>query len=367
MLYSSSLSAALFITTLSYNVIIMFDKLIGNDHIKIVLRRLLAQKRVPNALLLAGENGVGKKQFALELAKAFVCLNPRNSEACDVCVNCRRAVKFNFPKADDRDAFKKVIFSEHSDIGQVIPYNKNILVDAIRELETEANFRPFQAQARFFIIDDADKMNDSASNALLKTLEEPPATSHIFLITSRPDALLPTIRSRCQTIRFAPVETTEIENYLTKTGSFATADVALLAKLSHGRLGNAQKTDIEKFRANRAAMLKVLESILIKTDRAELLRIGEEMNDAKNKDDFEARLDILQTIIHDVWAMRSAADAKILVNIDLLNDLKKFAERADSRRLSGWLSEIELLREQLAFNLNRKIAADALFMQMANG
>ena len=114
-------------------------------------------------------------------------------------------------------------------------------------------------------------------------------------------------------------------------------------------------------------MLKVLESILIETDRAALLRIGEEMNDAKNKDVYETRLDILQTLIHDVWAMRNASDTKILVNIDLLNDLKNFSDRADSRKLSGWLSEIELLREQLAFNLNRKIAADALFMQMANG
>jgi len=344
----------------------MFDKLIGNNPVKEVLRRLLAQKRVPNALLFAGADGVGKKQFALELAKSFVCQNPEMSEACDVCANCRRADKFTFPKPDDRDAFKKVIFSEHSDIGLVVPYNKNILVDAIRELETEANFRPYEASARFFIIDDADKMNDSASNALLKTLEEPPATSHIFLISSRPDALLPTIRSRCQTLRFAPIDAKEIENYLSKDVKFASADAALLAKLSNGKLGHARKTDLEKFRLNRAAMLKVLESILIKENRSELLRIAEEMNDAKNKDDYETRLDILQTLIHDLWTMLNNADAKILVNVDLINDLKKFAERAESKKLAAWLSEIETLREQLAVNLNRKIATDALFMQMAS-
>jgi len=344
----------------------MFDKLIGNNPVKAILRRLLAQKRVPNALLFAGAGGVGKKLFALELAKAFVCQNPKNSEACDLCSNCRRADNFTFPKADNRDAFKRVIFSEHSDIGLVIPYNKNILVDAIRGLESEAFFRPFEAAARFFIIDDADKMNDSASNALLKTLEEPPATSHIFLITSRPDALLPTIRSRCQMLRFAPIDTKEIEGYLLKDKKFTPDDAALLARLSNGQLGHAKKTDLEKFSANRAAMLKVLESILIKENRAELLRIAEEMNDAKNKDDYETRLDILQTLIHDVWATRNAASAKITVNIDLANDLKKFATRADSKRLAAWLSEIETLREQLAVNLNRKIATDALFMQMAN-
>lgn len=344
----------------------MFDQLIGNDSVKKILRRLLAQKRVPNALLFAGAGGVGKKRFALELAKAFVCQNPKNAEACDVCANCRRADNFAFPKTDDRDAFKRVIFSEHPDIGLVAPYNKNILVDAIRELETEANFRPFEAPARFFVVDEADKMNDSASNALLKTLEEPPAASYIFLISARPDALLPTIRSRCQTLRFAPIDAGEIENYLSKNKKFAAADAALLAKLSDGSLGQAQKTDLEKFRRSRDAMLKVLESVLIKENRSELLRIAEEMNDAKNKDDFEVRLDILQTLIHDVWATRNRADAKITINVDLATDLKRFAERADSPRLAAWLAEIETLRARLAVNLNRKIALDALFMQMAS-
>ena len=344
----------------------MFDKFIGNNHIKKVLRRLLASRRVPNALLFAGEDGVGKKQFALELAKSFVCQNPKIGEACDVCAACRRAGNFTFPKSDDKDAFKRVIFSEHSDIGLVVPFNKNILVDAIRGLESEAFFRPFEAAARFFIIDDADKMNDSASNALLKTLEEPAPTSHIFLVSSRPDALLPTIRSRCQMLRFAPITFGEIENYLLKTKQFTPADAALLAKLSSGKLGRALETDLDKFRQQRGAMLKVLESILLNENRAELLRIAEDMNDAKNKNDFEARLDILQTLIHDIWAMRNNADEKIQINVDLARDLQKLTERADSRRLSAWLSEIETLREQLAVNLNRKIATDALFMQMAN-
>ncbi|MDQ2746865.1 MAG: DNA polymerase III subunit delta' [Acidobacteriota bacterium] len=343
----------------------MFDKLVGNNHVKDILRRLIASRRVPNALLFAGENGVGKKRFALELARFFVCQNPKNAEACDVCAACRRADKFNFPKADDRDAFKKVVFSEHSDIGLVLPYNKNILVDAIRDLETEANFRPYEAAARFFIVDEADKMNESASNALLKTLEEPPANSYLFLITSRPDVLLPTIRSRCQTLRFAPVATQEIEDYLSKTKNFAPADAALSAKLSGGRLGSALETDLEKFRINRAAMLRVLEGILIKSDRVELLRAAEEMNDAKNKDEFEARLNILQTLTHDVWTLCHNAGEKLLINLDIISDLRKLAANANTKKLAAWLTEIETLRGNFAVNLNRKIAADALFMQMA--
>ncbi len=352
----------------------MFDKLVGNNHIKTVLRRLLVSKRVPNSLLFVGEDGIGKKHFALELAKAFVCQDPKNSEACDVCVACRRADKFNIPpvnentKVDDKlkDEFKKVFFSENNDVGIVAALKKNILIDAIRNLEVEAFSRPDKATARFFIIDDADKMNEPASNALLKTLEEPAATSHIFLITSRPDALLPTIRSRCQTVRFAPIAAHNIENYLLKTKRFSPDDAALLAKLSNGKLGHALETDLGKFREQRDVMLKVLDSILIKENRAELLRVAEEMNDAKNKDNYETSLEILQTLIHDVWTLKNNANEEILVNVDLVSDLKKLAASAESKRLSAWLLEIENLREGLAVNLNRKIATDALFMQMAN-
>ncbi len=351
----------------------MFDKLIGNNPIKEVLRRLLKSNRVPNALLFTGQSGIGKKRFALETAKSFICQNPRNSEACDACAACQRADIFTIPavnentKVDDslRDKFKTVFFSGHGDIGMIVPLKKNMYVDAVRDLEKEANFRPFEAKARFFIIDDADKMNDSASNALLKTLEEPPATSHLFLISSRPDALLPTIRSRCQIVRFAPIETNEIENYLLKTKDFSPADAALAARLANGKLGQALAGNVESFKTNRAAMMKVLESILIREDRAELLRIAEEMNDAKNKDDYETRLDILQNLIHDVWTMRHRADAKLLINFDIAADLQRFANNAEAKKLAAWLAEIEILREQLAVNLNRKIATDALFMQMA--
>ncbi len=347
----------------------MFDKLIGNQPIKEILRRMLAADRVPHSLLFVGAEGVGKKRFALELAKAFVCQTPSNFEVCDKCSACKRADKFAFPKPDDRDAHQEVIFSEHADIGLVIPYNKNILIDAVRDLEKEANFRPYEAKARFFLIDDAEKLNtakDNAANALLKTLEEPAPTSYIFLITSRPDALLPTILSRCQTIRFAPIPSKEIENHLLETKKFSPDDALLLAKLSAGSIGHALSMDLEKFRRQRESMLKVLESLLIKQDRAVLLRTAEEMNDAKNKDNYNASLDILESLIHDVWKLSLGGNDENIVHADIKTHLKKLAENAASNRLASWLVEIETMRENFNVNLNRKIATDALFMQMAN-
>ena len=123
--------------------------------------------------------------------------------------------------------------------------------------------------------------------------------------------------------------------------------------------------NLETFRSRRETMLRALESLTAKKDRAALLQAAEEMNDAKNSPFYENYLEILQTLIHDVWTLRlGSADA--LVNGDLNNALQKIAWAADSRKLSAWLLEIETLRANLSVNLNRKIAADALFMQMAN-
>lgn len=344
----------------------MFNKIVGNEQIKQVFRRLLRSQRLPNSLLFVGENGVGKKPFALELAKAFVCRTPVEGEACDECSACLRAEKFNIPtNAEKNDEFKKVFFSEHSDIGIVTAYKNNIFIDAIRSLEVESNFRPYEGKGRFFIIDEADKMNDAATNALLKTLEEPSLTSHIFLLTSRPNALLQTIRSRCQTVRFAPIEAKEIEKHLLDTKKIAPDDAAMLAKLSGGSIGKALNLDLGKFREKREAILKVLESLIVSHNRAVLLKTGEEMNDAKNKDSYNDYLTILQTVVHDIWLLNLNTDSEI-VNADLKKQLVRLAQQSNRNNLAEWLKEIETLRENFTVNLNKKIATDALFMKMAS-
>ncbi|MEK7723537.1 MAG: DNA polymerase III subunit delta' [Acidobacteriota bacterium] len=344
----------------------MFNKIVGNKQIKDVFRRLLRQERLPNSLLFVGENGIGKKPFALELAKAFVCRNPVDGEACDNCSACLRADKFNIPTPTDKnkDEFKKVFFSEHSDIGIVTAYKNNILIDAIRSLEAESNYRPYEAKARFFVIDEAEKMNDAAANALLKTLEEPSQTSHIFLLTSRPNTLLQTIRSRCQTVRFAPIDAEEIKNHLLDTKKFAPDDAAMLAKLSGGSIGKALNLDLGKFREKRETILKVLESLIVSHNRAVLLKTGEEMNDAKNKDSYNDYINILQSVIHDIWLLNLNTDSEI-VNADLKNQLIRLAQQSNRNNLAEWLKEIETLRENFTVNLNKKIATDALFMRMA--
>lgn len=342
----------------------MFEKILGNANAKNILKRLLEKNRVPHSFLFSGLEGIGKKQFAIEIAKSLVCSNTISSSACGTCKDCGRASNFSYPKSDDRDSHKKIIYSEHTDVGIVIPYRNNILVDAIRDLENAANFRPYEANARIFIVDDADGLNDSAANALLKTLEEPSETTYLFLVTSRPSTLLPTIHSRCQRINFAPVETNEIEKFILEKENIPTEDAKLRAKISGGSVGRALNLDLEKYYEHRLKMLDVLRSLNSSRNFSILLKTSEEIADPKNRDDYENSINTLELLLVDIWTLGNAENAEA-VNFDISKDLRHLAQNIDNQTVSNWIREVETLTVDLKSNLNRKVATDALFMKMA--
>ena len=343
----------------------MFNQLVGNQGVKKLLKRMLESGRVPGALLFMGEEGVGKKLFAIELAKALNCRSPRGVEACDECSACKRIARFNYPQSDKSEDWEQLIRTDHADVALVMAPKRVLKVDQMRAIEREANYRPFEGKARVFLVDDADKLNDSSANALLKTLEEPPRTSHVILITSRPAMLLPTIRSRCQVIRFSPLSVAEIEQYLSADKTAKASELRLRARLAGGSIGRALRSDLEDYESQRAVMLRVLEALAITGDSYQLLNASEELNSAKYKDDYEAMLDILEGLIRDAW--RLALGAKEIVNEDVRAQLAGIAERIQTRDAARWIAETELLREQLTVNINRKVATDALFLSMAAG
>jgi len=342
----------------------MFDELIGNSRVKAVLKRMLVSDRLPGAMLFTGEEGIGKKLFALEIARALNCRTPKDNEACGVCSSCVRIKKLNYPTRDDADEWTQIIWTDHPDVGLVIAPRRVLRVEQMRQIEKEANFRPFEGKARAFLIDEADKLNDASANALLKVLEEPPRTSHLILITARPAMLLPTILSRCQMIRFSPLTPAEIESHLVKTDLDAKT-ARLRARAAGGSMGRALSNDLVTFTSQRKAMLKVLNALVLSNDRAQLLRSAEQLNEAQYKDEFEERLDVLETLIRDAWMLSLGVDSSRIVNEDLSAELKEVAQKMDPSRAGDWILQIEDLREQLIVNVNRKITTDSLFLVMA--
>ena len=344
----------------------MFSNLLGNDEAKETLTRLFAGERLPGSLLFIGDEGIGKKLFALEFARMLNCRNRVGVEACDECSPCKRISRSKFlPFGNADDDKERIIWSEHADVAMVRPYKQIIRVSPIRELEREANFRPFEGTARVFIIEDADYMNDQASNALLKTLEEPQPSSHLILTTSNPTALLATIRSRCQVIRFAPIPVDELESFLIRSQGLTDSDAKLLARLARGSLGRALSADLETYRERRAAMLTVLKALTLEGDVGQLLRAAEELA-AGDRDEYEQTLEGLETLIRDAWSLRLERPQDSIINLDLVTDLKPIAAEMQSRPARAWLQAIEELRGTLEVNINRRIATDALFLTMAS-
>ena len=343
----------------------MFDELTGNARVKAALKRMLVADRLPGALLFTGEEGIGKKLFALEVARALNCRTPKDHEGCGVCPSCVRIRKLNYPQRDDADEWTQIIWTDHPDVGLVVAPKRVLRVEQMRQIEKEANFRPFEGKARIFLIDEADKLNDASANALLKVLEEPPRTSHLILITARPAMLLPTILSRCQMIRFSPLTPDEIETHLVKNNLVDMKTARLRARAAGGSIGRALSGDLVTFTSQRKAMLKVLNALVLSEDRAQLLRSAEELNEAQYKEEFEERLDVLETLIRDAWMLSLGVETSQLVNEDLSVDLKPISQKLDSSRAGDWILQIEDVREQLIVNVNRKITTDSLFLVMA--
>jgi DNA polymerase-3 subunit delta' len=210
---------------------------------------MVSKARVPPSLLLSGPEGAGKLQAAMNLAKALNCLRVAEGEtdACDECSACTRIEQ-----------------GSHSDVRLIGPEGPGgqVKAEAVRQVVTESPFRPFEGKIRVYIFKDADRMNPTAANTLLKTLEEPPPCTILVLLTANQAAMLPTLLSRCQKIRFLPLSPGDIADLLVKEHDVARDQAHLAAAVSGGNVSKAlaalsEELDTLREEAQRMASVPV--------------------------------------------------------------------------------------------------------------
>lgn len=205
-----------------------------------MLRRALRSGRTPHAYLLAGPEGVGKERTARALAARLLCAGDGSgpdADACGGCTDCRLLAADNHP---DFHLVHRGLHRVHPE--RTVRQSKGLylVVDVVRHFVIEpATLKPAQGRRRVFVIRDAERMNDEAQNALLKTLEEPPGAAVLILLTTAAARLLPTIRSRCQQVPLDLLPVDFVATELSARRGLSAAEAQTLARLSDGRLGVA--------------------------------------------------------------------------------------------------------------------------------
>ena len=318
-----------------------FKDIQGQDRATSFLRGSIESGRISHAYIFYGPYGIGKKLTAMNFAKALNCSAANEAggasfaQSCDACIPCR-----------------KIDSSNHPDVSVLRPEKEggSISIDAVRALIKDASLKPYEAKKKVYIIDEADGMKEEASNAFLKTLEEPPSDSVFILIAESLRRLPATIVSRSQVVKFFPLRVDEVKDILIKLYGVDEPKAHVLSHLSAGRLGDAVKYADEAFLAKREKVIAAL------ADRT----FFESDFDKLSKTDLKVYLAILLTWYRDILVAKSGGPE--VVNIDRKDVIIAEAAKTGFDRLEQMIGQIISTYSYVEQNANPKLAMAALGM-----
>jgi DNA polymerase III subunit delta' len=318
-----------------------FKDVVGNEGIKKILQLALERGRVPHSLIFAGPDGVGKMEMAMTLAKALNC-ETLTSNSCDVCPSCR---------AIDNGS--------HLDVIAFAAEVQKLKVEQTELVKHMAFLRPMTGKKRVFIIDDAKDMTPEAANSMLKVLEEPPAFTHVILLTDSPHLFLPTIRSRCRMFSFSSIGREEIEKILTGRG-FSREQARILALLVEGNLERALELDWEEVRALKEEAWELFEALSSEDRSSRFLdRFGTVPKAVQ--EEFGRIVEVFSSFVRDILLLRLGGDPSLLLNPDFGDRLCETAASWTAPRALGVLAALDTLAAELGGNLNKGLLATAFF------
>jgi DNA polymerase-3 subunit delta' len=324
-----------------------FAAIIGHHAVIDLLRHAVARGRVPQSLLMAGPDGVGKHTTAVALAQAVNCPVRRQSggdDACGTCPTCRR-----------------IAAGTHSDVVELDRGDEaSIKIKALRDRVLDVvGYRPFEAARRIFIIDPADDLTIEAQDALLKTLEEPPPSAMLMLISAYPDTLRPTILSRCRRLRFGPLAEQDVARVLIERHRIDPARARLLAAISGGSPARALAADDDDLAADRDAALSLLQAASRQGVMGRLkasAALAKHRTDRRDRESLGLRLSVVESLLRDLVAL--AARPAAVVNTDLARELQALQSSFDPSRAARGFDTIIEGQAALDRNASPKLVAD---------
>jgi len=338
-----------------------FKSIIGQEHSIRFLTILLQKGKIPNALLFTGPEGVGKKMAAFSFAMAANCAgmnkSPKKSsgqnieefvfptEPCGTCKYCR---KFDS--------------GSHPDFIRIDPDGQVTKIAQIRELRQILSMKPFEARLRIAVISKAHTLNQEASNALLKVLEEPPHRTILILITPQISDLLPTIVSRCQHIRFQPIPVKLLVAELAKDPAIDQKEAELMAAMANGSFSRALALKNTDWMFRRNWIIKETENMNTGSTGV-FLALAEKIAKSKDKESIHDLLEMMKTWHRDLLIAKYCPDK--IINKDLMETVRNVSQRHHQNTLMNRVSAVEQAQKEIDANVNPRLVLENLFLTLA--
>lgn len=317
-----------------------FKEIKGQDNPISILKRHIEESHLAGGYLFVGPEGVGKKLVARTLAKTVNCLG-EGFDSCDTCPSCL-----------------KIESNQHPDVHLIENDDSEIKIEYIRQLQKEISLKPYEGRKKVFIIDRAHRLNAESSNALLKTLEEPPKDSLIILVTDKPVLLFKTIISRCRMVKFCALRRQDLEEFLKKEYSLNKEFAHFLAYFSEGRLGQALRLkDTDMIQAKNKVIDRFALSPRINLDSLPL----------QNKDDIRGYLNILAAWFRDIYLIKVGLPHSEIINSDRKDELLNVMSRFSFMDLNDILDSISNAILQIEQNINVRLLLYNLGAQLWKG
>jgi DNA polymerase-3 subunit delta' len=338
----------------------MFENFLGNRHVQMALEGMIERERIPQTMLFAGLEGLGKATLARRFA-ARILGSPEKIEQDDLSLpeNANAILAREKLPADKRND-DPLFFGTHPDFLTFPPDGplRQIGIPQMRLLKERAQFKPLHGGRRVFLIDQADRANEQAANSLLKTLEEPP--DHLILILTAENVydLLPTIRSRSVVMNFSPLSNDEMKEFA-RVRQLDNAERRIA--LSGGSPGVAASLDIELYQKRRASMLALLKTGAGAMPYGAWLPVSEAL--ARNRSEkLELYLKLLYELLRDLTVLREGGTA--IRNFDLRQELSGLAQKVSRRWIVHAVESVDEIAALLRRNIQKPIALDGLLMEM---
>ncbi|NMB76124.1 MAG: DNA polymerase III subunit [Myxococcales bacterium] len=344
----------------------VYRDILGHEAVIARLENARRGGRVAHAYLFSGPRGVGKERVAWAFAAALACPAP---EPCGVCESCTRVARGTHPDvrllASEEELATRGLREDegHKDKEKKAPSDQ-IRVSDLDEAANLFRHRPSLGRAKVLVVVDAERMNLNTQNRFLKTLEEPTPDSVIILCTANPEALLPTVRSRCQSVSFGPVPQAAVAQLLSEKAGLAAEPAGALAALAQGSPGRGLELAESEELTARAATVEALRRVF-QGDLEDALSFAEEQSaGGEGREQAQLVLDRIEAWLRDALLLSLGAKEAQLINPDLEAQAQAIADSAGHERLFSWIDSLQAARAAMQANANPRLTMESFLLSV---